>query len=92
MSKFKEKMAKAFEVYDDMKLLVGMCQNNDSDIDLWDVYWDSFWELNSEFPFGIKSYDPNASCKADIMARYEAISDFMKTMKRERSWLEESEK
>lgn len=78
MSVFKDKLNKAKEVYEDMTLLVKICQESKSDV--WDVYWESFWEVSKEFPFKVEWYDPNGSCKEDIMSRYMAIESFMENI------------
>lgn len=78
MSSFKSKLNKANEVYEDMTLLVKICQESNSDV--WDVYWDSFWELSNDFPFDIKYYDPDTSYQEDIMSRYMAIESFMENI------------
>lgn len=75
MGSFKSKLNKAKEVYEDMTLLVKICQGSSSDV--WDIYWKSFWDLNDEFPFDIKYYDPDTSYQEDIMSRYMAIEGFM---------------
>lgn len=78
MSIFKNKLNKAKEVYEDMTLLVKICQKSNSDV--WDVYWDSFWEVSREFPFEVEWYDPDTSYQDDIMSRYLAIEDFMENI------------
>lgn len=78
MSIFKGKLNKAKEVYEDMTLLVKICQESNSDV--WDVYRDSFWEISKEFPFKVKWYDPDTSYQEDIMSRYMAIESFMENI------------
>lgn len=78
MSIFKSKLNKAKEVYEDMTLLVKICQESKSDV--WGVYWDSFWELSKEFPFKVEWYDPDGSYQEDIMSRYMAIESFMENI------------
>lgn len=75
MSIFKSKLNKAKEVYEDMTLLVKICQESKSDV--WDVYWDSFLDLSKEFPFKVEWYDPDGSYQEDIMSRYMAIEGFV---------------
>lgn len=81
MSIFKNKLNKAKEVYEDMTLLVKMCNNPKYDyLDYWGTYWESFWELSKEFPFKVEWYDPDTSYQEDIMSRYMAIESFMENI------------
>ena len=75
MSIFKSKLNRAKEVYEDMTLLVKICQESKSDV--WDVYWDSFWDLSKEFPFKVEWYNHDGSYQEDVMSRYMAIEGFV---------------
>lgn len=39
--------------------------------------WDDFWALNKKVPVFIDYYDPDTSYKEDIMARYNAIGEYI---------------
>lgn len=80
MSDFKSKLDKAAQVHLDMMLLVNICKNGTSNLDLWSVYWKSFWEMSVDFPFDVKWDDPDTSYEEDIMQRYNAIDEFMKSV------------
>ena len=80
MSDFKDKLDKAAQLHLDMMLLVNICKSNTSNLDLWSIYWESFWELSMGFPFKVEWYDPDTSYEEDIMQRYNAIDEFMKSI------------
>ncbi len=77
MSDFKSKLDKAAQIHLDMMLLVNICKSGTSSFDLWNIYWESFWELSMSFPFDVKWDDPDTSYEEDIMKRYNAIDKFM---------------
>jgi hypothetical protein len=39
--------------------------------------WDDFWALNRRIPVFIDYYDPDTSYEEDIMARYNAIGEYL---------------
>lgn len=39
--------------------------------------WDDFWALNRRVPVFIDYYDPDTSYEEDIMARYNAIGEYL---------------
>lgn len=39
--------------------------------------WDDFWSLNKRVPVSIDYYDPDTSYEEDIMARYNAIGEYL---------------
>lgn len=80
MSNFKDRIVKAGEVFDDMTLLVNICKGGTGDFDLWNIYWDSFWELSSDFPFKVNWTDYDTTYEEDIMQRYLAIEGFMESI------------
>ena len=80
MSDFKDKLDKAVQVHLDMILLINICKNSTDSLDLWSIYWESFWELSMGFPFKVEWSDPNTSYEEDIMQRYNAIDEFMKSV------------
>ena len=80
MSDFKDKLDKAVQVHLDMTLLINICKSNAGSLDLWGIYWESFWELSRGFPFKVDWYDSNTSYEEDIMQRYNAIDEFMKSV------------
>ena len=77
MSDFKSKLDKAAQIHTDMVLLINICKSNTSNLDLWGIYWESFWELSMGFPFKVEWYDPNLCYQEDIMSRYMAVEGFM---------------
>ena len=80
MSDFKDKLDKAAQIHLDMMLLIAICKSNTGSLDLWSVYWESFWELSIDFPFKVEWSDPNASFEEYIMQRYNAVDEFMKSV------------
>ena len=80
MSDFKDKLDKAVQVHLDMILLINICKSNTSSLDLWSIYWESFLELSRSFPFKVEWSDPDTSYEEDIMQRYNAIDEFMKSV------------
>lgn len=80
MSLFKDKVNKALDVYKDMTLLINICKNYSGELDIWKVYWDSFWELSREFPFEVDWRDYNKSYEEDIVQRYNALTDFINSI------------
>lgn len=80
MSDFKSKLDKAAQIHLDMMLLVNICKSGTDSLDLWSVYWKSFWEMSVEFPFDVKWDDPDSSYEGDIMNRYKAIDEFMQSV------------
>ncbi len=77
MSDFKSKLGKARQLHRDMTKLISICKNNESELDLWDIFWESFWDISKEFPFDIEWHDTDSSYKEDIMQRYNAIDEFI---------------
>lgn len=77
MSVFKDKINKAKDIYKDMTLLINICKNCSGELDVWEIYWDSFWELSREFPFSVGWCDYDTSYEEDIMQRYNALTEFM---------------
>ena len=80
MSDFKSKLDKAAQIHLDMMLLIAICKNNTGSSDLWSIYWESFWELSMCFPFKVEWNDLDSSYEEDIMQRYIAIDEFMKSI------------
>ena len=80
MSVFKDKVDKAKDIYKDMTLLINICKIGTGSLDLWGIYWESFWELSMGFPFKVEQSDPDTSYEEDIMQRYSAIDEFMKSI------------
>lgn len=39
--------------------------------------WDDFWSLNKKVPVSIDYYDPDTSYEEDIIARYNAIGEYL---------------
>lgn len=80
MSDFKSKLDKAAQIHLDMMLLVNICKSGTDSLDLWGIYWESFWEISMGFPFKVEWNDPDTSYEEDIMKRYNAIDEFMKSI------------
>ena len=80
MSDFKSKLDKAAQIHTDMMLLINICKSGTGSSDLWGIYWESFWELSMGFPFKVEWSDPDSSYEEDIMQRYNAIDEFMKSI------------
>ena len=80
MSSFKKRLDKAAQVHADMMSLINICKSNTGSLDLWGVYWDSFWELSKDFPFKVVWNDPDTSFEEDVMSRYNAIDEFMQSV------------
>ena len=80
MSDFKSKLDKAVQIHLDMMLLINICKSNTRNLDLWGIYWESFWELSIGFPFKVGWSDPDTSYEEDIMKRYNAIDEFMQSV------------
>ena len=80
MSDFKSKLDKAAQIHLDMMLLIAICKSDTGSLDLWGIYWESFLELSTGFPFKVKWDNPDTSYEGDIMQRYNAIDDFMKSI------------
>ena len=65
-------------LHSEMGLIVDSCKNyTNSEVDPWNVFWDSFWGLSNEFPFRVGWCDYDTSYEEDIMQRYNAIEKFM---------------
>lgn len=80
MDNFENKLVKAIKVHEGMLLLVNICKNyKGNDLEPWSFYWDSFWELSKTFPFNVEWVDYDTSYQEDIMQRYLAIDNFMKS-------------
>ena len=54
MSDFKSKLDKAAQVHLDMMLLIAICKSGVGSLDLWGIYWESFWKLSTGFPFKVE--------------------------------------
>lgn len=80
MSIFKDKVNKAKDIYKDMSLLINICKSGTGSLDLWGIYWESFWELSMDFPFKVEWSDLDTSYEEDIMQIYNAIDEFMKSI------------
>lgn len=80
MSDFKSKLDKAVQVHLDMMLLINICKSNTGSSDLWESFWESFWELSMDFPFKVEWDAPDTGYEEDIMQRYNAIDEFMKSI------------
>lgn len=80
MSDFKSKLGKARQVHQDMTLLIVICKYNESELDLWDIFWESFWDMSKEFPFALDWVETDSSYEEDIMQRYDAIDEFIKAL------------
>ena len=80
MRGFKSKLEKAVQIHLEMGLLINICKSNTGSSDLWSIYWESFWELSMGFPFKVEWSDPDTSYEEDIMQRYRAIDEFMKSV------------
>ena len=80
MSDFKSKLDKAVQIHLDMVLLINICKGNTGSSDLWSIYWESFWELSMGFPFKVEWNNPDSSYEEDIMQRYNAIDEFVKSI------------
>ena len=80
MSDFKSKLDKAAQIHLDMMLLIAIYKSDAGSLDLWSIYWESFWELNMGFPFKVEWSDPDTSYEGDIMQRYNAVDEFMKSL------------
>ena len=81
MSDFKSKLDKARQLHQDMTKLISICKNNEF-ADLWDIFWESFWDMSKEFPFDVEWHDTYSSYEDDIMQRYNAIDEFIKALER----------
>ena len=78
MEKFSNKLDKASMLYSEMGLIVDACKNyTNSNINPYEVFWESFWELSKEFPFTVNWCDYNTGYEEDIMQRYNAIESFI---------------
>lgn len=77
MSEYLGDLGKALDVYRHMTLLVDTCKHYKGDLDMWDIQWDTFWDLSNDFPFRVEWCDMDTSYEEDIIARYLAIDDFM---------------
>lgn len=82
MSEFKSKLGKARQLHQDMTLLINICKNNESELDLWDILWESFWDMSKEFPFALDWVETDSSYEDDIMQRYNTIDEFIKALGR----------
>ena len=80
MNDFKSKLGKARQLHLDMTKLINICKSNESELDLWDIFWESFWDMSKEFPFGVEWHDTDSSYEEDIMQRYNAIDEFIKAL------------
>ena len=81
MSEFKSKLSKARQVHQDMTLLIVICKNNESELDLWEIFWESFWDMSKEFPFALDWVENDPNYEEDIMQRYNTIDEFIKAIK-----------
>lgn len=45
-----------------------------------ELIWDDFWNLSKQVDVHIDYYDPDTSYEEDIMARYNAIGDYLKVV------------
>lgn len=77
MSLFKDKVDKALDVHKDMTLLINICKNYSGELDIWSIYWESFWQISREFPFKVDWCDYDTTYEEDIMQRYNALTEFM---------------
>lgn len=80
MSDFKSKLDKAVQIHADMMSLINICKSGTGSLDLWESFWESFWELSLGFPFKVEWDDPDTGYEEDIMQRYNAIDEFMKSI------------
>lgn len=80
MSEFKSKLGKARQLHQDMTKLINICKNNESELDLWDIFWESFWDMSKEFPFALDWTEIDSSYEEDIMQRYNTIDEFIKAL------------
>lgn len=80
MSDFKSKLSKARQVHQDMTEIVSICKNNKSELDLWEIFWGSFYDMSGEFPFALDWTETGSSYEEDIMQRYNTIDKFIKAL------------
>ena len=80
MSDFKDKVSKAIVIYEEMTEIVDTCRDFTGNLDMWEIHWDSFWELSNNFPFSVGWTDFDTSYEEDIMQRYLAIQYFMEDL------------
>lgn len=83
MNDFKSKLVEARQLHQDMKRIVSICKNNESELDFWGIFWESFWDISKEFPFDVEWHDTNSSYEEDIMQRYYAIDEFIKALNKQ---------
>ena len=60
-------------IYDRMSYLIKYAK----DLNDFEFIWDDFWKLSKQIDVHIDYYDPDTSYEADIMARYDAIGDYL---------------
>lgn len=61
-------------IYDRMRSLIFYARFKKD----FELIWDDFWELSKDIEVHIDYYDPDTSYEEDIMARYNAIGDYLK--------------
>ena len=81
MNDFISKLSKARQLHRDMTKLISICKNNESELDLWEIFWESFWDMSKKFPFALDWNETDSSYEEDIMQRYNTIDEFIKAIK-----------